>query len=71
MHNQNIILMGNFNYGNINWNTFQSVRGVTTDTVSFLDCIKNNCLTQHVKEPIKGNNVLDLITKNPDIVHKV
>ena len=46
--------------------------GATTDSVSFLDCIETNNLTQHVKDPTRGSNVLDLvITKNPDIVHDV
>jgi len=72
MHNKNIILMGDFNYANINWNTLQSMPGATTDSVSFLDCIETNNLTQHIKKPKRGSNVLDLvITKDPDFVHEV
>ena len=72
MHNKNIILMGDFNYANINWNTLQSMPGATTDSVSFLDCIETNNLTQHVKDPTRGSNGLDLvITRDPDIVHEV
>ena len=64
--------MGDFNYANINWNTLQSMPGATTDSVSFLDCIETNNLTQHAKDPTRGSNVLDLvITGDPDIVHEV
>ena len=72
MHNKNIILMGDFNYGNIDWNTLQTMPGASAETISFLDCIENNCLNQHVKEPTRGDNILDLIlTKDPDIVQEV
>jgi len=64
--------MGDFNYGNINWNTLQTGPGASRETESFLDCIKYNCLTHHVEEPTRGNTILDLvITKDPDIVQDI
>ena len=36
MHNKNFILMGDFNYPNINWNTLPSMPGATTESASFL-----------------------------------
>lgn len=72
VHSKNLVLMGDFNYGNIDWNTLQPGHSATADTVLFLDCIEINCLTQHVKEPTRGTSILDLlITKDPDIVHEV
>ena len=72
VHSKNLVLMGDFNYGNIDWNTLQPGLSATADTVIFLDCIEINCLTQHVKEPTRGTSILDLlITKDPDIVHEV
>ena len=72
MHKKNIILMGDFNYDNINWNTLQTGPGASRETQSFLDCIEYNCLTQHVKEPTRGNTILDLvITKDPDFVQDI
>ena len=72
MHSKNIVLTGDFNYGNIDWNTLQPGPSASADTTIFLDCIESNCLTQHVMEPTRGTNILDLvITKDPDIVHEV
>ena len=39
MHNKNIILMGDFNYANINWNTLQSMPGATTELIQYLSSI--------------------------------
>ena len=72
MHNKNIVLMGDFNYPEVDWDTPVSKANATTDTQTFLDCIENNCLIQHIKKPTRGNNILDLvITKDPDIIHDI
>jgi len=69
---KNIILMGDFNYSEIDWHIPLPLPGAPPDTVTFLDCIENNCLTQHVKEPTRAKNVLDLVlTKDPDIIHDI
>ena len=65
--------MRDFNCGNINWNTVQpETASSSSDTELFLECIENNCLTQHIIEPTRSVNTLDLpITKDPDIVHSI
>ena len=66
---KNIILMGDFNYSEIDWSIPLPMPGAPPDTVAFLDCIESKCLSQHVKVPTRGKNVLDLIlTKDPDIL---
>ena len=72
IHSRNIVLMGDFNYGNIDWNSLQPEIGASSDTVLFLECLENNYLTQHITESTRGNRTLDLlITRDPDIVRDV
>ena len=39
MHSENIVLMGDFNYGNIDWNTLQPGLSSSANTTLFLDYI--------------------------------
>ena len=48
------IIMGDFNHGNIKWETLQST-GV--EGQRFLCLVQDNFLTQHVLEPTKDNSV--------------
>ena len=50
--------MGDFNHGHIQWKSLEST-GVMTNSFYFL--IHGSFLTQHVLEPISGENVLDLV----------
>ena len=50
--------MGDFNHGNIKWDTLQS-RGVEDST--FLCLVQDNFLTQHVLEPTRAARVLDIV----------
>ena len=50
------IKMGDFNHGNIKWDTLQST-GVEDST--FLCLVQDNFLTQHVLEPTRAARVLD------------
>ena len=50
--------MGDFNHGNIQWNTLEST-GV--DDQQCMCLIQDNFLTQHVLEPTRGARVLDLV----------
>ena len=65
---QNVILLGDFNFQNIDW--------VTGDCASslekrFLDCLQDNLLVQCVDSPTRGENILDLvITGDPSSVTK-
>ena len=52
------IIMGDFNHGNIKWNTLQST-GV--EDQKFLCLVQDNFLTQHVFEPTRATRVLDIV----------
>ena len=55
-----------FNYGCINWQTFQALEA---SSQQFLDCLEDCFLTQHVSEPTTGDSVPDLvITDEPSMV---
>ena len=50
--------MGDFNHGNIKWDTLQST-GVEDQNILCL--IQDNFLTQHVLEPTRATRVLDIV----------
>ena len=50
--------MGDFNHGNIKWDTLQST-GVEDST--FLCLVQDNFLAQHVLEPTRATRVLDMV----------
>ena len=52
------IVMGDFNHGNIQWDTLEST-GV--EDQQFMCLIQDNFLIQHVLEPTRGGRVLDLV----------
>ena len=52
------IIMGDFNHGNIKWDTLQST-GVEDST--FLCLVQDNFLTPHVLEPTRAARVLDIV----------
>ena len=52
------IIMGDFNHGNIKWDTLQNT-GV--EDQQFLCLIQDNFLTQHVLEPTRATRVLDIV----------
>ena len=52
------IIMGDFNHGNIQWDTLQST-GV--EDQMFLCLVQDNFLTQHVLEPTRAARVLDIV----------
>ena len=51
------IIMGDFNHGNIKWDTLQST-GVEDQTLLCL--VQDNFLTQHVLEPTRAARLLDI-----------
>ena len=53
----NCLLLGDFNFRQINWNKMEASSGLTE---KFLNTIQDNLLTQIVDEPTRGNNILDL-----------
>ena len=50
--------MGDFNHGNIKWDTLQST-GV--EDQKFLCLVQDNFLTQHVLEPTRATRILDIV----------
>ena len=52
------IIMGDFNHGNIKWDTLQST-GV--EDQQFLCLVQDNFLTQHVLEPTRATRVLYIV----------
>ena len=53
------IIMGDFNHGHIQWKSLESTGG---DDQQFLFLIQESFLTQHVLEPTRGENVLDIVS---------
>ena len=56
--NVNWLLLGDFNYPNIDW--FQQTSTVAQEE-TFLDFANEHNLTQHVLTPTRGENILDLL----------
>ena len=52
------IIMGDFNHGNIKWDTLQST-GV--EDQKFLCLVQDNFVTQHVLEPTRATRILDIV----------
>ena len=52
------IIMGDFNHGHMQWNYLEST-GI--EDQQFLFLIQDSFLTQHVLEPTRGENVLDIV----------
>ena len=52
-----ILLMGDFNYPSINWETLECDSAGS----KFMDLVLDNYLCQHVKVPTRDRNVLDLV----------
>ena len=52
------IIMGDFNRGHIQWKSLQSTG---SEDQKFLNLIQDSFLTQHVLEPTRGENVLDIV----------
>ena len=50
--------MGDFNHGHIQWKFLESTMG---EDQQFLVLIQDSFLTQHVLEPTRGDNVLDIV----------
>ena len=51
------LIMGDFNHPDIRWNYLDS----SNESAKLLLLVQNCFLTQHVLEPIRGDNVLDTI----------
>ena len=66
------MLIGDFNYPDIDWITHTVKSGATAEINRFLECLDDNFVTQHVTEPTLSNAVLDLVmTRDPDLISSV
>ena len=50
--------MGDYNHGHIQWTSLQSTG---SDYQKFQNLVQDSFLTQHMLEPTRGENVLDII----------
>ena len=67
--NKQVILIVDFNYPDIEWSRLQAKSEASQ---TFVDCMKDSYLTQHVAEATRGENVLDLvITSDPGMTSKM
>jgi len=71
-----LLLLGDFNMGNIDWNNWSNSNGVNSPDRKLLDCLRKNLMQQHVLFPTRargGNtpHILDLIISNGDFVSDV
>jgi ribonucleases P/MRP protein subunit RPP40 len=61
--NETVVIIGDFNYGNlINWTTVDG----QGKAEGFVECLEENYLFQFVESPTRGNNILDLILSNEE-----
>ena len=67
--NKHCLLMGDFNYPDIDWNNSHTPDNASIECKEFFQCIEDCFLTQHVVTPTRGESLLDLVfTCEPDII---
>jgi len=59
--NKHHVLMGDFNYPDIDWSLHSCLPTASRDCRMFLDCLDDNFLSQHVTIPTRKDSILDLI----------
>ena len=66
---EQFLLMGDFNYPDVNWFYHNTDVDASSDSIEFLDCVNDCFLSQHVLQPTRFNSILDLVfTRDPDLV---
>lgn len=76
-YSSHILIAGDFNYPDINWNTITTTRGEDHDSQLFIDTVRDVYLHQHLTDPTRhrygqNQNTLDLIlTNEEDIISNV
>ena len=63
LHNNDAVILGDFNLPHIDWQTFT---GVERESHNMLDFLEDNFLNQLVSEPTRENNILDLVIASQD-----
>ena len=68
LKSKRVLLMGDFNYGDIHWRGGGDI-GTSAESLRFKECLEDNFYTQYVEIPTRGGNILDLVISNePDMV---
>ena len=57
-----VVIMGDFNYPSVNWETLES----NTLGEEFIDLVNDCYLIQHVNTPTRDSSVLDLVFSSED-----
>ena len=66
-----VILMGDFNYGGIEWNGKVSLRE-TQDEMAFRECLEDHFYIQNVNSATRDERILDLVISNePGMVEEL
>lgn len=65
--NGRVIIMGDFNYAELDWSSSEKV----DVSHQFVECLGRNFLYQHVEEPTRGQNYLDLLLSTDNIIEEV
>ena len=72
MSHRHFLLMGDFNFADIDWLAPVPDTSVRPDSKLFLECLDDCFITQHVTNPTRGDAILDLVlTQDPDVVSDV
>jgi len=72
MRGKHTLIMGDFDYPEIDWSSRTVGASASSDCKSFLDGVEDCFYTQHVKAPTREHAVLDLVlTHEPDLVSEV
>jgi len=70
--NRFMLLMGDFNYPDIDWASHSVSPSATSGSSEFFKLVEDQFLTQHVLSPTRGDAILDLIlTTEPDLISNV
>ena len=70
MKHSHLIIMGDFNYRNINWKSWSTISDNTqSNDNKFIECLRDDFLFQHVNNPTRGRgsdtpHLLDLVITN-------
>jgi len=63
-----VLILGDFNYPKIDWNSHTSTSSACSDAEDFLKTVED-CFYTHVQSPTRDDSVLDLIlSRDPDLV---
>ena len=53
-----MLIMGDFNYPDIDWTTYSTDQPPSSGTSRFLETVDDGFYTQHVNSPTRGNHLI-------------